>query len=99
MSVGRYVIVTPAQNEEAFIRFTLDSVVAQTVGPAQWIIVDDGSTDATAEIVKDYAERHEWIKLVMNHPKETERDGGRKLMNAFLLGYHSIGITDYDFIV
>jgi glycosyltransferase involved in cell wall biosynthesis len=99
MSTNKYVIVTPAQNEEAYIRFTLDSVVAQTIWPIEWIIVDDGSTDATSEIVRDYTKRYEWIKLVVNHPKETQRDGGGKLMNAFLLGYHSLGILDYDFIV
>ena len=46
----KYVLITPAQNEEAFIQKTLQSMVAQTLRPARWIIVDDGSTDRTAEI-------------------------------------------------
>ena len=48
----RYVLITPAHNEERFITKTLDSMVAQTVLPERWVIVDDGSTDRTAEIVR-----------------------------------------------
>jgi glycosyltransferase involved in cell wall biosynthesis len=60
----RYLLITPARNEEAFIRKTLDSVVTQTVLPERWIIIDDGSTDQTAEIVESYAKLHPWIELV-----------------------------------
>jgi biofilm PGA synthesis N-glycosyltransferase PgaC len=60
----KYILVTPARNEEAFIRKTLDSMVTQTVLPERWVIVDDGSTDHTAEIVESYAKRHPWIDLV-----------------------------------
>jgi glycosyltransferase involved in cell wall biosynthesis len=59
-----YVLITSARNEERFITKTLDSMVAQTVLPERWVIVDDGSTDHTAEIVERYAERHPWIELV-----------------------------------
>ena len=60
----KYVLITPARNEAAFIRKTLDSVVTQTLLPERWVIVDDGSTDHTAEIVESYAKRHPWIELV-----------------------------------
>ena len=60
----RYVLITPAHNEEAFIEKTLASVVAQTVPPERWIVVDDGSTDKTAEIVENYARHRPWIELV-----------------------------------
>jgi len=63
----KYVLITPARNEEAFIEKTLASVVAQTILPERWIIVDDGSTDKTAEIVKGYAARYTWIKLVQRY--------------------------------
>jgi glycosyltransferase involved in cell wall biosynthesis len=59
-----YVLITAAQNEEAVIRSTLESVAAQTRLPERWVIVDDGSTDRTAAIVEDYAKRHHWIELV-----------------------------------
>jgi cellulose synthase/poly-beta-1,6-N-acetylglucosamine synthase-like glycosyltransferase len=60
----RYVLVTPAHNEEKFIRKTLDSMAAQTLLPERWVIVDDGSTDKTAEIVESYTQRYPWIELV-----------------------------------
>jgi hypothetical protein len=60
----RYVLITPARNEGAFIRRTLDSVIAQTALPERWVIVDDGSTDQTAEIVESYTRRYSWIELV-----------------------------------
>ena len=53
----KYVLITAARNEESFIKKTLDSVVTQTVLPERWIIVDDGSTDRTAEIVEGYVGR------------------------------------------
>ena len=58
-----YVIVTPAYNEAAYITQT-SSVLAQTRLPKRWVIVDDGSTDNTAEIVNRYAAKHLWIKYI-----------------------------------
>ena len=60
----RYVLITPARNEETFITKTLDSMVVQTLLPERWVIVDDGSTDRTAEIVEGYANRYPWIELI-----------------------------------
>jgi biofilm PGA synthesis N-glycosyltransferase PgaC len=60
----KYVLITSARNEEALIAKTLDSVVSQTVLPERWVIVDDGSTDHTGDIVETYAKRHPWIELV-----------------------------------
>ena len=48
-------LVTPARNEAIFIEATIQAVVAQTVQPARWIIVSDGSTDGTDEIVESFA--------------------------------------------
>ncbi|HEY4270918.1 MAG TPA: glycosyltransferase family 2 protein [Candidatus Udaeobacter sp.] len=60
----KYVLITSARNEEALITKTLDSVVTQTVLPQRWVIVDDGSTDHTGEIIESYARRHSWIEVV-----------------------------------
>ena len=60
----KYVLITPARNEQAFIRRTLDSVVTQTILPERWVIIDDGSTDRTAEIVESYTKRYPWIELI-----------------------------------
>ena len=59
-----YVLITPACNEEKFIEKTLQSVVKQTVLPVKWVIVNDGSTDATSSIVRPYLADHRWIELV-----------------------------------
>ena len=93
----KYVIITPAHNEEAYIRSTLDSVVAQTVKPEQWIIVDDGSTDGTAKIIQEYVERYAWIKQV-TLPMEDSRELGARIVRVFYEGFRLID-AHYDFIV
>ena len=66
----KYVLITSARNEKAFIGRTLDSMVAQTVLPERWVIIDDGSTDRTAEIVERYAKRFPWITLIHRSKRE-----------------------------
>lgn len=74
----KYVLVTPAHNEAAFIEKTLASMVAQTRLPERWVIVDDGSTDGTAEIVERYAARYPWIELI-RLPQRQERNFAAKV--------------------
>lgn len=74
----KYVLVTPARNEATFIGKTLDSMAAQTDLPERWIIVDDGSTDRTAEIVQDYARDQPWIELV-RRPQRLDRNFAGKV--------------------
>lgn len=69
----RYLLITPAKNEDAFIELTIQSVVDQTVRPVRWIIVDDGSTDRTSEIVSRHACDHDWIEL-LQMPDRQSRD-------------------------
>ena len=61
---NRYLLISPCRDEADFMRQTLDTVVAQSVRPAKWVIVDDGSTDATPEILAEYAAKHDWIRVV-----------------------------------
>ena len=68
----RYVLVTPARNEEAFIEATIHSVVAQTVRPERWVIVSDGSSDGTDAIVQRYVGLHPWIEL-LRMPERRDR--------------------------
>jgi glycosyltransferase involved in cell wall biosynthesis len=68
----RYALVTAAYNEEKFIGPLIESVIRQTIAPLRWVIVSDGSTDRTDEIVSDYATRHEYVRLVRiteEHPR------------------------------
>jgi biofilm PGA synthesis N-glycosyltransferase PgaC len=59
-----YVLTTAAYNEEAHIGGTIESVLAQTWLPERWVIVSDGSSDGTDEIVQDYAKKHSFIRYL-----------------------------------
>jgi glycosyltransferase involved in cell wall biosynthesis len=98
----KYVLITAARNEESFIKKTLDSVATQTVLPERWIIVDDGSTDCTPEIVESYTKRHPWIQL-LRRPRRIDRNFAGKVqaVNAGLsqvrsLEFEIIGNLDAD---
>lgn len=81
----RYALITPARNEEQYIELTLKSMVAQTYRPVKWLIVSDGSTDSTDEIVRRYTAVHPWIEL-LRMPERTERHFAGKVY-AFNAGY------------
>jgi glycosyltransferase involved in cell wall biosynthesis len=91
-----YVVITPARNEAQFIELTIKSVVAQTVRPLKWVIVSDGSTDGTDQIVKRYAAGHPWIELI-RMPERRERHFAGKV-HAFSAGYARLGDMKYDVI-
>ena len=92
----KYVLITPAHNEEAFIEQTIRSVIAQTVLPTRWIIVSDGSTDTTEAIVEKYLPGRSWLELVRRPPRQ-ERHFASKV-DAFDAGYERLGELDYDII-
>jgi hypothetical protein len=80
-----YALVTAARNEAQFIDRTIKAVVAQTVRPARWVIVSDGSTDGTDDIVNRYAAEHRWIELI-RMPERRERHFAGKV-HAFKAGF------------
>jgi glycosyltransferase involved in cell wall biosynthesis len=93
----RYLVISPCRNEADFMRQTLDSVVAQSIRPARWVIVDDGSTDETPQILAGYAQHHDWIRIV------TRSDRGRRavgpgVIEAFYAGYATVDADDYDYL-
>lgn len=94
--ISRYVVITPARNEAQFIELTLASVVAQTVRPLRWVIVSDGSTDGTDQIVARYAAQHSWIELV-RMPERRERDFAGKV-HAFNAGYVRVQDLEWEVI-
>ena len=79
------------------MRRTLDSVVAQTAQPTRWIIVDDGSTDATPQILAEYAAQHDWITVVPK-PDRGHRAVGPGVIEAFYAGYDTITPSDYTYL-
>jgi biofilm PGA synthesis N-glycosyltransferase PgaC len=91
-----YVLITPARNEAEFLELTIRSVVAQTATPAKWVIVSDGSTDGTDEIVRKYAAIYPWIELV-RMPERRERSFAGKV-RAFNAGYARIRGEEYEVI-
>jgi glycosyltransferase involved in cell wall biosynthesis len=91
-----YVLITPARNEAQFIELTLQSVAAQTLRPLRWVIVSDGSTDGTDEIVSNYAADHEWIELV-RMPERAERNFAGKV-HAFNAGRARVADLSYEII-
>lgn len=76
---------------------TLDSVIAQSVRPALWVIVDDGSTDDTPRILSDYTERHSFIKIVKRDDRG-HRSVGPGVIEAFYQGYRTINAENFGFI-
>ncbi|MFM2368169.1 MAG: hypothetical protein RL619_469 [Bacteroidota bacterium] len=92
-----YYIVIPAHNEEAFIALTLDSLISQTVLPKKVVIVNDNSTDKTAEIVTAFAKENSFITLV-NKTSSTIHLPGSKVIQAFHKGFETLD-EDYDVIV
>jgi poly-beta-1,6-N-acetyl-D-glucosamine synthase len=92
----RYVIITPARNEAQFIELTLQSMVAQTLRPLKWVIVSDGSTDGTDDIVRKYTTDNPWIEL-FRMPERTERHFAGKVY-AFNAGYAKVKDLNPDVI-
>lgn len=92
----RYVLVTPARNEEAFIEKTIESVIHQTILPLKWVIVDDGSTDGTAAVVSRYLDKYPWIELVQR-PQRKERHFAAKVQ-AFNAGFEKVKALNYSII-
>lgn len=94
--LAKYVLVTPARNEAKYVEATIRSVVSQTVVPMKWIIVSDGSTDGTDDIVKKYAANHGFIEL-LRMPERTGRHFGAKA-NCFNAAYERVRSLDFDII-
>jgi biofilm PGA synthesis N-glycosyltransferase PgaC len=91
-----YVLITPARNEATFIEETLKSVAAQTVRPLKWVIVSDGSTDGTDELVQRYASRHDWIQLIRTADRDRRHFAAK--VHAFNAGYEAVRNLSYDAI-
>jgi glycosyltransferase involved in cell wall biosynthesis len=92
-----YVLITPARNEAQFIELTMKSVVAQTIRPIKWVIVSDGSTDGTDDIVGKYAAEQPWIEL-LRMPERRERHFAGKV-EAFNAAYTRMHGLKYEVVV
>jgi len=94
---SRYVLISPCRNESTFMRRTLESVLAQSLLPSKWVIVDDGSTDDTPAILAEYAARFSWISIVTRADRG-HRAVGPGVVDAFYAGYQTIDRADFEFV-
>lgn len=83
-----YVLITPARNEASFLEKTIESVIQQTALPLKWVIVDDGSTDNTAEIVRRYLPQYPWMELVQMPGRRDRHFAGK--VGAFNAGFEGV---------
>lgn len=92
----RFLIIIPAHNEESNLPFTLDSLQQQSCKDFKVVIVNDGSTDRTAEVIRKYTEtdsRFETVNL-----QKSEHQPGSKVVHAFKNGLQTQAIDEFDII-
>src|SRR4051812_4257171 len=99
MTPAPYVIVSPVRDEAEFLGHTIASIVAQEHRPAEWVIVDDGSTDATPSIAAGAAREHEWIHVVTRSGRTNAARGrGKPIVEAFNAGLETLTVQ-HEFVV
>lgn len=93
-----YAVITPVRNEAEHIEFTIDSTLRQTILPKRWVIVNDGSTDQTGEIIDRAAARHPWIHTVHRRDRGYRQAGGG-VIEAFYDGYELVEQASWNYLV
>jgi glycosyltransferase involved in cell wall biosynthesis len=93
----KYILITPARDEAEHLEETIQSVAAQTILPAQWVIVDDGSKDATGTIIDHAAKRYPWITAIHRGDRGFRQAGGG-VVATFNQGYERLVAADWDLL-
>jgi glycosyltransferase involved in cell wall biosynthesis len=93
----RYLLISPCRDEAQYLRRTLDSVEAQSVLPALWVVVDDGSTDETPTILEEYARRLPYLRVVRRADRG-RRQVGPGVIEAFYTGLDDVRLDDFDYL-
>lgn len=94
----RYVVISPVRDEEKYLNNTIKSMINQTVQAVEYLLIDDGSTDRTAEIIREAAKCHPWIHYE-RRPDRGERKVGPGVVEAFYDGYKKLWTKEYDYII
>ena len=94
----KYVVITPVRDEEKHMEATIEAVAGQTIRPTEWVIVDDGSSDRTGDIIDQYAAKFSWISVVHRSNRGFRKSGGG-VVEAFYDGYDRLRCNDWDFVV
>ena len=97
MMSNKYVLISPARNEAAYIEKTIQAVISQSILPVKWVIVSDGSTDGTDEIVAEYAYKYEFIQFIRREGNELNPGFASKVY-AIREAYSHLSRLEYDFI-
>lgn len=98
MNALRYVVITPARDEQQYLPYTIECMECQTVLPQQWIIVDDGSRDATWQLISHAVRKHAWITGIRRRDRGF-RHAGTGVVEAFYEGYRAIKDDNWHFLV
>lgn len=85
---ANYAIVTPCKNEEWNLPNLIKSVLAQTIRPVLWVIVDDGSTDKSGEILDQFEKEYDWVKVI--HLEEAKEYLGAHISYVYNSGFEYI---------
>jgi glycosyltransferase involved in cell wall biosynthesis len=93
----RYLLISPCRDEAQYLRRTLDSVAAQSVPPALWVVVDDGSTDDTPAILEEYARRLPYLRVVRRNDRG-RRQVGPGVIEAFYAGLETARLDEFEYV-
>lgn len=93
----RYVLISPCRDEASYMRKTLESVARQTVAPALWVVVDDGSTDETPAILDEYAKKLPYLRVVRRQDRG-RRSVGPGVIEAFYAGLETVDLGQFDYL-
>jgi biofilm PGA synthesis N-glycosyltransferase PgaC len=93
----KYVVITPVRDEEAYLRLTIESIIAQGIRPAEYLVVNDGSKDKTGEIIEEYARQYSWIRAIHREDRGF-RKWGAGIIEAFYDGFNALTCTDWEFM-
>ena len=96
-SSRRYLLISPCRDEARYLRRTLESVAAQSVPPAMWVVVDDGSTDETPAILEESARRLPYLRVVRRTDRG-RREVGPGVVEAFYAGLDQVHLEDFDYL-
>ncbi|CAA2141795.1 glycosyltransferase family A protein [Hyphomicrobium sp. ghe19] len=96
-SSRRYLLISPCRDEAKYLRRTLESVSAQSIPPALWVVVDDGSTDETPAILEEYERRLPYLKVVRRVDRG-RRQVGPGVVDAFYAGLEAVRLEDFDYL-